>query len=462
MRMRRTPGATSSIATAKGTRGTRRHASSNGCQRASLTHRATIGRSYGAVVGAEGAVVARRCGCRRWSQTAPRTWRGSCPLRPRRRGRVPTGARRARPWHGVGAAVGDVDPPGSGDPAVHQHGAEHAAVPAVQRRAAALGPGSAGGRHGRTARCRTRGGTGAAPACRGRVGGRRAGRTARGRRRPGTSAGRAGGGRGPLAAGSARTTAGRPARSPARTQPGSAARCRSGVGSVPTSRPSHASVVVHADGPVAPHTPRGVTCTSAARYVTVYERASWSSAGQRAASRGPSSARVRGRSASSSRPAATMPAMSPAPIWRPNGLAVRWCRSQTAWTTGRSVHASSAVTRWSVLRMSGARTTGRLVRRSARASGVNRARRDHRPTYGAFGACACIPTRWSTAASGGSSWRRRRSCRSRVARLRARRSSRSPVTDARYAPTAPADGACGHAARGSGLAERRGPSRRWA
>ena len=62
--------------------------------------------------------------------------------------------------------------------------------------------------------------------------------------------------------------------------------------------------------------------------------------------------------------------------------------------------ASSAVTRWMVERMSDARTTRRSTRSRASPPGSKSTSLDHRPTYGASGACACSPTRSVTAVFG--------------------------------------------------------------
>src|SRR6185295_18196748 len=57
----------------------------------------------------------------------------------------------------------------------------------------------------------------------------------------------------------------------------------------------------------------------------------------------------------------------------------------------------------------------------ARSGGLNRSIRDHRPTYGAFGICACMPTRCSIISAADSGARASRYCRARSARLSATR-----------------------------------------
>ena len=75
---------------------------------------------------------------------------------------------------------------------------------------------------------------------------------------------------------------------------------------------SHASSVVWRAWPLAPHTPRGGTCTSGRLKCTPAASASPSTAGHRSLSSGRSSTAVRGRS-----PKIFRPAFSNAPISTP-------------------------------------------------------------------------------------------------------------------------------------------------
>ena len=111
------------------------------------------------------------------------------------------------------------------------------------------------------------------------------------------------------------------------------------------------------------------------------------------------------RPASSSRAAASTSTGRSPPICLDHWLP-RQPPSATRCMTGRQASASRALTRWTVIRISEARTTVRRRNRPASCSAENPCSRVHNPTYGDSGAWACIPASRSTAAVG------RRSCRS--------------------------------------------------
>jgi len=105
------------------------------------------------------------------------------------------------------------------------------------------------------------------------------------------------------------------------------------------------------------------------------------------------------------RAAANDPALAdPVAARRKVAHALRECRpprpghdSSTGCTTGRTLRKSVAVTRCEVARMSGARTTRRVLISRDSSSGRNPSNLVHSPTYGACGACRCIATKCSIA-----------------------------------------------------------------
>jgi hypothetical protein len=142
-------------------------------------------------------------------------------------------------------------------------------------------------------------------------------------------------------------------------------------------RPSHTSAGVCRARPDFPQTARGGTCTSGTRARTTWASASAGRPGQSWVSSSPSSAKVNGSSVVRAWPAAAT-AVRSTPGSRLPKLLAR-ARSRTGWTSGRSVSASSALTRWMVPRMSAIRTTSRLISRRARSSGRKPSSRASRP-----------------------------------------------------------------------------------
>ncbi len=104
-------------------------------------------------------------------------------------------------------------------------------------------------------------------------------------------------------------------------------------------------------------------------------------------------------------------------------------RVSAACVHDRSAKASRAVTRWIVERISDVRTAARSSIAAASSPGSKPSSRDQSPTYGDSGACACIPTRCSIAASGAIASRASSSWRASRARLSARGPSIRPLAD---------------------------------
>ncbi len=142
--------------------------------------------------------------------------------------------------------------------------------------------------------------------------------------------------------------------------------------------------------------------------------------GQRVRRWSPSALKVRGSSSTNARPIAMTSAVSTPTSRLPNWLF--WTRSRTGWTSGRRPHASRAVTRWIVPRMSAIRTTDRSTRRSLEVRPTESPRPGptaRRRPCAASGAWR--PTSRSMTSGTAIETRRSRIWRWRVARFRARR-----------------------------------------
>ena len=214
------------------------------------------------------------------------------------------------------------------------------------------------------------------------------------------------------------------------------------VGSSSGGSPSHASIEVWAIGPLRPHSPRGGTWTSGTPVRTACSRANRSRPGQRVRRWSPSALNVRGASSTKARPIATTSSRS-TPCEALAELALLDPvhdrldqRPEPPRVAGRD-----EVDRPAHERHAHDRPIDRADRRAARPESPRAASiARHTPCVGSGPASPRDARAWP----GPTAWTaRRRSCRSSVARFRARRLRVSPVAARCIGPMVPPRVPCG-------------------